>query len=216
MRRTLQFTLFALTLFLSSCNQSTEVETTSEEMDSLSEEEYTLTKEENEHILHLGDSISNIAQSTLMQNVAMAMKEGGPVHAVDFCNLRAMPLTDSISKMHNVTIQRVTDKTRNPSNGLKTEADQLAWESSLNAYNSLDPESPGPTHFVQNENNTSVYYKPIKIGMETCLKCHGEPGKQIDKLTEMMLNEKYPEDEAINYQLNDLRGMWKISFKEKD
>lgn len=213
MKNVIQSSLFILALTLTSCGQNTESASINEEESAVIETEHTLNPEESESMLKLGDSISNIAQSTLMKNVSMAMKEGGPVHAVEFCNLRAMPLTDSISTMHNVTIQRVTDKTRNPNNGLETETDKLAWENATLANH--DSPSTNPIHFLEKENDAFVYYKPISIGMPTCLKCHGAPEKDIDKLTAMMLNEKYPEDQAINYQLNDLRGMWKISFEEK-
>ena len=172
-----------------------------------------ISEAEKEQTLALGDSISKIAQATLMQNVSKAMKEGGPVHAVEFCNLQAMPLTDSISKAHHVTIQRVTDKNRNPNNGLKTDGERSAWKKFKETFS---PQPAEPIHFVQEEGQALVYYKPIAIGMPTCLKCHGAPEQDIDGATAQKINEKYPNDKATNYQLGDLRGMWKITFAAVD
>ena len=197
MRKAIQLSLFLTTLFLVSCNQG--------------EEGVTISEADKESTIVLGDSISKIAQATLMQNVSKAMKEGGPVHAVEFCNLRAIPLTDSISKAHQVIIERVTDKNRNPTNNLSTENDRTAWEKFKSAFSSQSVE---PVHYLHEENETLVYYKPIAIGMPTCLKCHGTPGQDVDEATAQKIKEKYPNDKAMKYQLGDLRGMWKITFAD--
>ena len=41
--------------------------------------------------------------------------------------------------------------------------------------------SKGNIKYYQNK-NASIYYAPIRIGMPTCLKCHGE-AKDIDAPT---------------------------------
>ena len=41
--------------------------------------------------------------------------------------------------------------------------------------------SKGNIKYYQNK-NASIYYSPIRIGMPTCLKCHGE-AKDIDAPT---------------------------------
>jgi hypothetical protein len=51
--------------------------------------------------LQQGDSISALVQKVLLTNVMTAMKSGGPVNAVSFCNVHAMPLTDSLSGKYN-------------------------------------------------------------------------------------------------------------------
>ena len=66
------------------------------------------------------DSIATQSQSTLLQNVASAIEIGGTEYAVELCNERALQITDSLSNQFDVSIWRMTDKTRNPDNGLKT------------------------------------------------------------------------------------------------
>jgi hypothetical protein len=152
--------------------------------------------------LQKGDSISAIVQKVLLANVMQAMKSGGPVYAVSFCNEQAMPLTDSLAKAHNCLIQRVSDKYRNPTNKLSVQ-DQEIWTKMASATTATISGS---------ENGQIVFYKPIKIAMPACLTCHGTAGKEMDPKTFEIIKQKYPDDLATGYKEGDLRGLWKITF----
>lgn len=201
MKRTIQISALLMTLLVASCSQNPVKETA---------EVQVITESEREEKLALGDLISNMAQTSLLQNVSKEMKAGGPVHAVEFCNIQAVPLMDSISKANKVKVERVTDQQRNPDNYLKTENDKSAWVKFKSAF--FKSEKPVP--FVVEENQSLVYYKPIAIGMPTCLKCHGAPDQDIDISTLEKIKEKYPNDLATNYKMGDFRGMWKVSFEK--
>jgi hypothetical protein len=152
--------------------------------------------------LQQGDTISSLVQKVLLANVMQAMKSGGPGFAVTYCNEKAMPLTDSLSKLYNCVIQRVSDKYRNSSNKLSgTDAEALKTIST-----SMNP-------VLISENERWIYYKPIKIAMPACLNCHGTAGKEMDPKTAEIIRIKYPEDKATGYKEGDIRGLWKISFK---
>ncbi|MBX3252916.1 MAG: DUF3365 domain-containing protein [Chitinophagaceae bacterium] len=153
--------------------------------------------------------LSAIAQQTLLKEVSGAIQEGGTVYAVAFCSQKAMILTDSVSKAHDLVITRITNKPRNAANGLKTAMDSAVWQRFEQAVLQKDSIPAGITE--TGEKGTLVYYKPIFIGMPTCLQCHGEPGKNIDALTMQALNERYPDDNAFNYTVGMLRGLWKIT-----
>lgn len=154
-------------------------------------------------LIQQGDTITDRVQKLLLTNVMTAMKAGGPVSAVTFCNVQAMPLTDSLSDEYNCLIQRVSDKYRNPVNIL-SESDLEIWET-VSSSNSMKP-------VLISENGHPVYYKPIKIAMPACLTCHGTAGKEIDIKTLEIIKEKYPDDLATGYKEGDLRGLWKITF----
>ena len=153
--------------------------------------------------LKKGDSVSSIVQKVLLTNVMQAMKSGGPGYAVTFCNEKAMPLTDSLAKAYNCSIQRVSDKNRNPLNKL-TKPDMEIW-SAMKSYASSKPS-------LTNENGHIVFYKPIKIAMPACLTCHGTSGQEMDPKTFEVIRKKYPDDLATGYIEGDLRGLWKITF----
>ena len=59
-----------------------------------------------------------------------------------------------------------------------------------------------------------IFYKPIMINSKACLKCHGEPGKHIAAETSEKIKERYPNDFATGFRLNEFRGSWKITFRK--
>ncbi|MCO5260086.1 MAG: DUF3365 domain-containing protein [Crocinitomicaceae bacterium] len=162
-------------------------------------------------LLQKGDSIATLAQGVLMQNVSSAIQQHGVIGAIEFCNLNAIPLTDSISQLTLSTVQRLSDKNRNPNNEINTTIDQKAW-SELKML--LSDSTIADKHFLLQENNQVFYYKPIQIGMPTCLKCHGAKGTDISDDALSIIQTNYPNDKATDYQLGQLRGMWKIKIKE--
>jgi len=155
------------------------------------------------YLIKQGDTITVRVQKLLLANVMKAMMDGGPVNAVTFCNIHAMQLTDSLAGEYNCLIQRVSDKYRNPANK-PTETDLEV----MVAMNSSNPVKP----VLVPENGQMVYYKPIKIAMPACLKCHGSIGTEIDTKTLAIISQKYPNDRATGYKEGDLRGLWKITF----
>lgn len=159
---------------------------------------------EKENYLHLGDSISNKAQSVLLANVSQQIQENGVVEAVDFCHEKAIFLTDEISDEYSTKIQRLSNKNRNPNNSLQTEMDKKAWETLEN--------HPENKHLVLQEKEAVYYYKSIPIGAPTCLKCHGNKQTDIAAETLKMIDLKYPEDKATAYEMGEFRGMWKIKL----
>lgn len=153
-----------------------------------------------------GESIATTTQNALMSNVATAIEKGGTTYGVAFCSTKSLELTDSLSKKHEVTIQRITDKNRNKNNALTTSND-------ITIFNALKENTKLQDSLIT-ENGKHIYYKRIDLGMETCLKCHGTPGSNINTETLAKIKEHYPFDYAVGYNLKDLRGMWKITFEE--
>lgn len=153
-----------------------------------------------------GREISQAMQGILLSNVSTAINAGGTAHAVEFCNTRALPLTDSLSKVYNVLISRVSDKNRNPINAAS--AEELELFDLMKQYQIKDT-------VIMNENsdNQTVYYSMIKTGMPACIKCHGVPETDIESQTLHMIDSLYPNDKAKNYKLGDFRGVWKIVFE---
>ena len=153
----------------------------------------------------LGDSLSLQAQQVLVRNLLGAIQKGGSDYAVDFCSERAIPLTDSLSKKYRVRIQRISSKNRNPKN-----AASLFEHKLLNLFASAN----SPKDTLLQTPKGAIYYKPIRIAMPTCLQCHGDPKSEIKSTTLSTIKQKYRFDKATGYALNDLRGVWKLSFEE--
>lgn len=152
------------------------------------------------------DSLHSYATATkklLMKNVGEQMQKGGPESALEFCNIEAMPLTKSMSDKHGLTISRVSDKRRNPKNGANAEELQLIeqYKKQLLAGELLKP--------VRTETH---YYEPLVTNV-MCLQCHGEPGKNVQPKVAAKIAELYPNDLALGYKENEVRGL--ISIKTK-
>ena len=150
-----------------------------------------------------GTEISNNAQSVLLANVGKAIQTGGTVYAVEFCNLEASGIVDSLNQANNCVISRVSEKNRNLQNKLKTSTEKGLWKIF---------ETKNLTDTLIQEQNKLVYYKSIKTGLPACLKCHGQPGSDIEPSTFDKIQSLYPADLATGYKLNDFRGLWKIEF----
>ncbi|MFW6277571.1 MAG: c-type heme family protein [Prolixibacteraceae bacterium] len=157
--------------------------------------------------IETGNEVSGKAQGILMANVSSAMQKGGPGYAIEFCNLEASSLIDSLSEANNCTISRVSQKNRNPGNALKNEKEKQLWN-----FYAAKLENGSASDTLIRHGKTLVYYKPIKTAMPACLKCHGTPGEDIQPATYATIQELYPNDKATGYDLNEFRGLWKIQF----
>ncbi len=169
----------------------------------------TLTLSEQQDYLSKGDSIATQAQQVLMKNVSAAIQEKGVAGAVDFCNINAMPLTDSVSKLNAVSIQRISEKNRNPNNAIISELDKSALEQ---IKKMMADATIADKHLILQESGNVYYYKPIPLGMPTCLSCHGNTTTDIAPENLQVIQSKYPTDKATGYQLGELRGLWKIKM----
>ncbi|MDY6026322.1 DUF3365 domain-containing protein [Bergeyella zoohelcum] len=169
-----------------------------------------LSESEQSVFLAKGDSIATQSQLALLGHVSAQMKAGGASQAVNFCNEKAIPLTDSLSQNYQVEIQRLTNKNRNPNNALSTEQDKEAWQQLFTQMQSKTM----PNHLLIEGEDAVYYYKAIPLGMPTCLACHGNPSKDIAPETLAIISSKYPEDKATGYTQGELRGMWKIKMNK--
>ncbi|HRN98329.1 MAG TPA: DUF3365 domain-containing protein [Flavobacterium sp.] len=153
------------------------------------------------------DSVATVAQNTLLKNVAGAIGRGGPEYAVDFCNTRALTLTDSIARGSHWNISRISDRNRNPQNAVRPEDQEV--------FNQFKGKSTLMDTLVATQDKV-VYYKRINIGMPTCLMCHGNPQTDIAPTTLDAIWLRYPQDRATGYKLRDLRGLWKLTLKNPE
>jgi len=151
-----------------------------------------------------GQEITANVQAVLLSNVGKAIQTGGPEYAVEFCNLEAASIVDSLNGVFDSNISRVSAKNRNPQNALSTEQEKDMWQ--IFAEEQL-------ADTVLQSGTDLVYYKAIRTGMPACLKCHGNPETDINAATKAKLKELYPNDLATGYKLNDFRGLWKVEFK---
>lgn len=184
-----KFIILVLALFLWSCSETPKEE---------------VMLEEKVESVELGKEIAGksfVALSSALQSV---MQTEGPLSAIQFCNVHAIPLIDSLSYVHNVDIKRTSLRVRNPLDAPNQEEVQV-----LNEFQTIV--SNGQTPIAKMEGNT--FYAPIFM-QEACLVCHGIPGEKLSFDLHAKILALYPSDAAFGYQAGDLRGMWSITFKK--
>jgi len=139
---------------------------------------------------------------TLRKKFGDAMKEGGPLSAIDVCSREAPALYAKVRAEKGVTIGRSSLRLRNPGDA------PPAWVAEwLRAQGERKAEGVAGVRTVAEVDGRKVarVLKPIAIEAP-CLKCHG---KEVAPEVKQALAAKYPSDAATGYELGDLRGaLW--------
>ena len=145
-------------------------------------------------------------KAVLGKNLMGTIQKKGTIAALEFCNIKAYPLTDSMALVHHANIKRVTDKPRNQNNLANSiELKQIeSFKEHLSKAIEIEP--------VVSENNDKIHvYYPI-ITNDMCLQCHGKPNLNVTSETLNKIAQLYPEDKALGYNINEIRGIWSITF----
>lgn len=191
---------FPTVLLFNSCGE----ENTSENSEIVVE----LTAEEKEQYLKKGKKTAQNAFKVLSTNLSEKMQEGGVELAVDFCHLEALTLTEGVAENNDTKIRRAALKYRNPSNEL-TAIEKEAFDEYLarmkNGANDLSP-------IIKAKKDGGAYFFSPIILQPQCVSCHGKVGEQISESTLAIINDKYPNDKAVNFEIGELRAIWSIEF----
>lgn len=157
-----------------------------------------------------GDAIVQATFMALSDRLGKAMAEGGPSHAVDYCMVAALPITDSVAIAHDVSIKRTSDKLRAPHDAPdEHERARLHEQLRRLASGTRAIDLPTEVHIL---GDSIAYYKPILVASPLCLTCHGSPGVDLDPDAYAVIRERYPDDAAIGYALGDFRGLWSVRW----
>lgn len=145
-------------------------------------------------------------KKVLGKNLMQAIQSQGPLHALEFCNTRAIPLTDSMAQHYATSIRRVSDKPRNPDN--EANAEELKY---IELFKKQVAAGQDPLPVVLERQGIAQFYYPI-VTNSMCLQCHG---KSTDLKPEVAqkIRSLYPADKATGYSENEVRGIWSVGLK---
>ena len=174
-------------------------------------EEQTTAVNTDSMYLAQGQAIAGATFSALSAKLSAALKSGGVPAALETCNLAAMPLVDSLSKVHQAQIRRTSLRTRNPANQPNERESKIleAYQASFAAGQKIKPQ----TAYI--DENTVAFYAPI-LTAELCLQCHGVVGETLTEANAARILELYPADQATGYVKGDLRGIWSITLAQNN
>ena len=174
------------------------------------EQEQIVIEEEKPTYAEVGMSYALGTKKALGSNLMGAIQKEGVLGAVAFCNEKAYPLTDSMSVAYNASIQRVSDRPRNPNNSAnKRELKHIQ------AFKQMVREKKEVQPIVEDLGDQVKFYAPI-LTNQMCLKCHGNTKTDVSLEVQNLLKEKYPNDEATGYGISEVRGIWSITFEKQD
>ncbi len=111
-----------------------------------------------------------------------------------------------MAKVHKANIKRVSDKPRNQNN--KANAVELTH---IETFKTMVANQQEVTAIVDESGNFVNFYYPITTNA-MCLQCHGKLDNELKSDTYETIKGLYPNDKAIGYDLNQVRGIWSISF----
>lgn len=145
-------------------------------------------------------------KAQLGKNLMGALQKKGVKEAVTFCNERAYALTDSMAKLHKANIKRVSDKPRNQNNKANT-----VELNHIETFKTMVANQQEVEAIVAESGNSVNFYYPITTNA-MCLQCHGKLKDELNPDNYKTIKGLYPNDKAIGYDLNQVRGIWSISF----
>ena len=161
-----------------------------------------------EELLVAGDSLTAYAQKVLGNQLKQAIQEGGPVYAVEFCNTAALQIMDTITTGYS--LKRTALRVRNPADAPTFQEREI-----LISYQDQLAAGKTPQSEIHDLGDGQMLYtKPILLDNPLCLNCHGTPNEQIAPETYLKIRELYPHDEAVGFEMGELRGMWSLYSQE--
>lgn len=147
-------------------------------------------------------------QQSLGQALQSAMQKNGAEGAVQTCNLRAMPIASELSDKLGANIKRTSLKTRN------TQNNPDAWEKKQMEdflVRLEKDESIAAMEATSQDGKNFRYMKAIPMQAQ-CAACHGG---QVNPKLYQKIQALYPQDQAVGFNVGDLRGAFTITIPMK-
>ncbi|NRB50381.1 MAG: DUF3365 domain-containing protein [Saprospiraceae bacterium] len=192
----LVYSFLLLLLILSACqNQKT------------TNQESPITAFDESEYITKGKAVASASFAALLGRLQAAMRDGGVPKAVEYCQLTANALMDSLSQVHQASIRRTSTRVRNPLNlpDASEQAILAQYQDSINTGGKISP------IVKEVDQGRIAFYAPINV-KAFCLQCHGKLGETLSKENYAVIKNRYPADKATGYREGDLRGMWSITF----
>jgi hypothetical protein len=144
-------------------------------------------------------------QANLKSALMQAMSTGGPVSAIDVCQLESPNISGELSG-DGWVVARTALKVRNPANA-PSSWQRSQMESMVQALAAGEKPATLTVADIREggegeEGRTFYYMQPIMTA-KLCLTCHGA---QLAPDVQQALNNRYPTDQAVGFSEGDLRG----------
>jgi len=143
----------------------------------------------------------------LKSELMAGMEKGGPLQALTVCNTVAEEISRENSEKNGWIISRTSLKPRN----IKNTPD--AWEAAVLHSFEKRKEAGEPigeieySEVISSNGQSEFRYMKVIPTKQLCLVCHGE---NLSPDLAAKIDQLYPQDQARNYKLGDIRGAFSI------
>jgi hypothetical protein len=146
-----------------------------------------------------GDSLTTYADTLLRRTLARELAKGGIANAANFCRPQAYPATDSMARKWHLRPRRVEWR---PAGGGATAAITAAG---------LQPDT---VRLIGRPAADTFYYqRPIVLRNNLCLRCHGQPGRDLTAAEAKLLQAQHPTLQAVGRQRGQVLGAWQLTLE---
>lgn len=158
--------------------------------------------------VHKGRDLALSLGRELKVRLSAALNAGGPVEAIEVCQLDASAIASRLSAESGARVGRTSLRVRNPANAPDD------WERrTLEEFESrlASGESPATLEALSTSSATSasVRYMKAIITEPLCLTCHGDT---LAPAIAAAIAQRYPDDEATGFEVGTLRGAFTVEW----
>lgn len=167
-----------------------------------------LSKQKLQQEIQFSKAISKQLAGRLKQRLIKAVQTGGLAGGIEQCQIAAPQISRELREQHPtklISAGRTSLKIRNPNN--QASAWQKIKLESFDQDNSDGLKSSYRYRIVQQDGRDAMEFISPIPSQGLCLNCHGE---QLNTEVLETLNKLYPNDQARNYKLGDIRGAFVI------
>jgi hypothetical protein len=147
---------------------------------------------------------------TLKERLLYVIEQQGITGAVDVCAEAAPAIAAELSERHGVMVRRVSLRARNPANQpdawerMKLESTEMLL-AQTNTVRLTESYAGGTAE----DHESEVRYLRYLYMEPLCLTCHGSV---LSPEVEAVIKQRYPDDQATGYGIDELRGAISVRF----
>ena len=169
---------------------------------------FPASSSENDELAAQARDLSKSFGGQLKAQLQQGMKQGGPLVALDVCNVQAPAIAQAVGDTAGWKVGRTSMKARNEDNrpDMWELTTLLEFEKQKELGNDL---TTLESYAIVETDDGRVfrYMKAIPTG-DVCLACHGDnvPENVLAKIHQL-----YPADQALGFKAGDIRGAFTLS-----
>jgi hypothetical protein len=157
-----------------------------------------------EDLLHAtrwtGDSITAYADTLLRRTLARELKKGNLAQAAAFCRPQSYPQVDSMARKWHASPRRAEW--------------QPAPASATPAAVAAAGLRPDTMRLIGRPAADTFYYqRPITLSNNVCLRCHGQPGRDLTLAEAKLLQQQHPGLQSVGRQPGQVLGAWQLTLE---